>query len=214
MDRLDDGDLTIFTAGPVGFGNNIFIVLDRATGESAFVDAPGSAEELIAAAQEAGVTPRAILLTHSHFDHTPGIDGLKQKWGCHVYAGAAETNLAEGHRDTPVAHGDSVKVGSLVFRALHVPGHTPGSTTYVTGAHAFVGDTLFPGGPGRSGSNELLQQEIGSITTHLYALGDNTTVWPGHGATTTIGLSKAEYEVFAAKEHGPALQGDVSWLDS
>lgn len=214
MQHHDDGDLSIISAGPVGFGNNIYIVVDRATGESAFVDAPGTAEELIAVAEEAGVQPKAILLTHSHFDHTPGIDGLKEKYGCHVYAGAEETNLAEGHRDTAVAHGETVKVGSLAFRAIHNPGHTPGSTTFVTGAHAFVGDTLFPGGPGRSGSNALLKQELESITSRLYTLPGNTTVWPGHGATTTIDLSKAEYEVFAAKEHDPDLHGDVSWLDS
>ena len=92
-------------AGPVGFGNNIYIVVDRATGESAFVDAPGTAEELLAIAEEAGVQQKTNLLTHSHFDHTPGIDGLKEKYGCHEYAGDEETNRAEGQRDTAGAPG-------------------------------------------------------------------------------------------------------------
>ena len=102
MQRHEDGDLTIISAGPVGFGNNIYIVVDRTTGESAFVDAPGTADELIAVAEQAGVHPKTILLTHSHFDHTPGIDGLKERYGCHVYAGAdgmpAPTTVAV---DTP-----------------------------------------------------------------------------------------------------------------
>ena len=59
MQRVDDGKLSILVGGPVGFGNNIYIVIDRASGESAFVDAPGSAEELIAFAEEAGVSPGA-----------------------------------------------------------------------------------------------------------------------------------------------------------
>jgi hydroxyacylglutathione hydrolase len=97
---------------------------------------------------------------------------------------------------------------------VSVPGHTPGSTTYLHGKHAFVGDTLFPGGPGRTRTNENLQEELASITSQLYVLPDETVVWPGHGSKTTIGESKAEYAVFAAKEHAPDLAGDVNWLTS
>jgi glyoxylase-like metal-dependent hydrolase (beta-lactamase superfamily II) len=214
VQRIDDGDLTIFVSGPVGFGNNIYIVQDRATGEAAFVDAPGSAEELAAAAAEAGVEPRSILLTHGHFDHTAGIDGVKSRYGARLFAAAGEPGVKEGQADVAVGHGDGLRVGNLEFRAIHNPGHTPGSTTFVTGKHAFVGDTLFPGGPGRSGSNDLLRQEIESITSRLYALPDDTKVWPGHGDSTTIGESKAEYAVFAAKEHPADLHGDVLWATS
>jgi hydroxyacylglutathione hydrolase len=97
---------------------------------------------------------------------------------------------------------------------VSVPGHTPGSVTFLHGTHAFVGDTLFPGGPGRTASNQNLQQELESITTRLYALPDETVVYPGHGARTTIGESKVEYEVFASKEHDPDLHGDVNWHTS
>jgi glyoxylase-like metal-dependent hydrolase (beta-lactamase superfamily II) len=102
----------------------------------------------------------------------------------------------------------------LRFRVISVPGHTPGSTTFVSGKHAFVGDTLFPGGPGASRSNDLLREEVASITTQLYVLPDDTAVWPGHGAGTTIGASKAEYAVFAARPWNPELKGDVNWLTS
>ena len=214
MQRVEDGELSILVGGPVGFGNNMYIVVDRVSGESAFVDAPGSAEENIAFAEEAGVSPGAILLTHGHFDHTPGIDGLKAKYGAKLFAAGGEPGVNEGQTDVTVGHGDTLKVGSLEFRAIHNPGHTPGSTTFVVGGHAFTGDTLFPGGPGRTSSNDLLQQEIASITTHLYALPDEMIVWPGHGDSTTIGASKQEYAVFAAKEHPADLHGDVLWLES
>lgn len=210
MERIEDGELAIVIAGPVGFGNNIYIVIDRSTNEAAFIDAP-DIEQSTATAEKAGVRPSKILLTHSHGDHTGGIDALKKKFGCRVYGDPAEPWLKAGQLDHPVAHGDEVRVGDLTFRAISVPGHTPGSTTFVHGRHAFVGDTLFPGGPGRSGSNALLQQEIVSITTELYALPDNTTIYPGHGDRTTIGASKAEYAVFASKPHSPDLHGDVTW---
>jgi len=110
--------------------------------------------------------------------------------------------------------GDEVAVGGAVVRVLHTPGHTPGSVSLVTGGAVLTGDTLFPGGPGHSRTNEALQQEIVSITTWLHTLPDGTLVLPGHGDTTTVGESKAEYEVFAGKDHDPDLHGDVLWLES
>lgn len=213
VETIEDGDLRIVVAGPTGFANNIYILVHKPTNEAVFIDAP-DVDVCRQAAEAAGVRPSAIWLTHSHGDHTAGIDGLRQAFGCKVIADANEPWLKEGQLDQPVTHGDRVTLSSLEFRALSVPGHTPGSTTFVHGKHAFVGDTLFPGGPGHSRSNELLQQEIMSITTHLYALDDDTTIYPGHGARTTIGESKKEYAVFAGKQHKPDLYGDVNWLES
>ncbi|MBI5949956.1 MAG: MBL fold metallo-hydrolase [Chloroflexi bacterium] len=214
MERITDGDFEVVVAGPAGFGNNIYVVVDHATGAAAFVDAPDEVEQSIAAAEAAGANPSLILLTHSHGDHTASIDKLKARYGCKVYGDPREPWLKPGQLDESVAHGGEVKVGNLGFRVLSVPGHTPGSTTFLWGKHAFVGDTLFPGGPGRTASNANLQQEIGSITTHLYALPDDTVIYPGHGDRSTIGASKAEYAVFAGKPHNPDLHGDVNWLES
>jgi len=214
METFRDGDLEIVMGGPAGYGNNVWVAVDRSTGEAAFIDAPGDPEANIAAAEALGVKPTKILLTHGHMDHTPSIDALKECYGAKVYADANEPGLKGGQLDEAVRDGDLIPVGNLRFRVVSVPGHTPGSTTFVCGKSAFVGDTLFPGGPGRSRDNAALQQEIGSITARLYELPDDTTIYPGHGATTTIGASKAEYAVFAAKTHAPDLCGDVSWLES
>jgi glyoxylase-like metal-dependent hydrolase (beta-lactamase superfamily II) len=214
MERVEDDGLAVVIAGPAGFGNNIYIVIDTATNEAAFIDAPDDVDQSIAAAEQAKVRPSKILLTHSHGDHTASIDKLKERYGAALYADPREPWLKEGQLYHPVAHDDEVKVGELAFKVLSVPGHTPGSTTYVHGLHAFVGDTLFPGGPGRSVSADALRQEIDSIERHLYALPEATTIYPGHGARTTIGLSKREFADFAAREHDPDLHGDVLWADS
>ena len=214
MEKLVDGDLGIVRAGPAGFGNNIYLVIDEASGEAAFVDAPDEVEKSVAAVGFAGVEPSAILLTHSHADHTASIAALKERYGCRLIAAPAEPWIPEGQLDEAVGDGDTVRVGGLAFAVVSIPGHTPASTAFVHGGHAFVGDTLFPGGPGHSRSHEALQQEIASITARLYALDDATVVWPGHGERTTIGASKAEYAVFAAREHAPDLHGDVLWLES
>ena len=214
MERIQDGDLEITVSGPAGFGNNIYVIVDKATGESAFVDAPDEIEQSIAAAEAAGAKPSKILLTHSHGDHTASIDGLKERYGCKVYADAREPWLKDGQLDETVTHGDEVSVGNMRFRVVSVPGHTPGSTTFVHEKHAFVGDTLFPGGPGRTRTNADLQQELASITTELFALPEDTHVHPGHGLPTTIGASKKEHAIFAAKPHAADLHGDVSWSES
>ncbi len=214
MERVEDDGLAVVIAGPAGFGNNIYIIIDTGTNEAAFVDAPDDVAQSIAAADGANVRPSKILLTHSHGDHTASIDKLKERYGSVLYGDAREPWLKDGQLDHAVTHGDEVRVGDLAFKVISVPGHTPGSTTYVHALHAFVGDTLFPGGPGRSANADALRQEIDSIERELYALPEATTIYPGHGPRTTIGLSKREFADFAAREHDPDLHGDVLWADS
>ena len=92
--------------------------------------------------------------------------------------------------------GDVISAGGVNLTAVFTPGHTPGSTCYFTEGHLFSGDTLFPGGPGKSGSPEKFKQLVESITTKLFTLGDDVNVFPGHGETDgSIRESKAEYAV-------------------
>ena len=77
--------------------------------------------------------------------------------------------------------------------------------------HLFSGDTLFPGGPGKTPTPEALRQVIDSITGRLFTLPDETAVYPGHGADTTIAAAKEEYADFASRPHAPDLCGDVLW---
>ncbi len=83
-----------------------------------------------------------------------------------------------------MSDGEEIAVGGGAIRAMHTPGHTPGSTCYLAGRILFSGDVLFPGGPVRAQSPADLQQSIASITERLYALPDETPVLPGHGADT------------------------------
>jgi glyoxylase-like metal-dependent hydrolase (beta-lactamase superfamily II) len=214
VERITDGNLEIVAAGPAGYGNNIYIVIDRETGDAAFIDAPGEPDKSIAAAEEAGVSPSKILLTHAHFDHTDGIAALKERYGSELYAAPNELPEELGEPDEIVRDAQEIPVGNLGFRVIYNPGHTPGSISFLHGNHVFVGDTLFPGGPGRTRTNADLMQEIDSIKERLYTLPDDTIVWPGHGDRTTIGESKAEFAEFDGREHDPDLHGDVLWRES
>ena len=110
--------------------------------------------------------------------------------------------------------GEDVKAGTISLKAISTPGHTDGSTCLVTGSHVFTGDTLFPGGPGKTRSPEHLKQIIASITSGLLTLSDDTNVFPGHGDDGSIGSSKAEYATYDSKEHPADQSGDVLWLSS
>ena len=78
----------------------------------------------------------------------------------------------------------------------------------------FTGDTLFPGGPGKTGSPENLQQIIESITSKLLVLGNDVTLYPGHGDDGNLRTSKEEYQVYASKDHLAGQFGDVLWTSN
>ncbi|MBM4416521.1 MAG: MBL fold metallo-hydrolase [Chloroflexi bacterium] len=208
-----DAQVTVELVGPLGpFENNAYIVRPMAGGAATVVDAPAGAEAIVEALGGAAV--ERIVVTHSHRDHWDGFGVLRAHTQAPVFASERETELDPAHGVQPLADGAAFAVGGAQVEVLHTPGHTPGSICLRVGGALLTGDTLFPGGPGHSRSPEALQQAIAAITGRLYPLPEATLVLPGHGAGTTIGASRAEYAVFAAKAHPADLHGDVLWLES
>ena len=95
----------------------------------------------------------------------------------------------------------------------HATGEKKGPVEIETteGPALISGDTLFPGGPGRSDSAEALRQMVSSIKASLLQLPPETVVYPGHGDNTTIADARREVAEFEARPHPADLHGDVTW---
>ena len=205
-----DGNMRITRLGNLGpYSNNAYVISDAATGDALIVDMPSGSTATVEVVS--GLNVKGILLTHTHPDHWAEYDLVKSATGAPVYCHPAERIMPADKIDRRLADGDEIVVASVHVQAVHTPGHTPGSTCYTTGRFVFSGDTLFPGGPGRTQTPEDLRQTIVSITSRLHSLPDDTLVLTGHGDNTTIGESKREYALFEARDKPADLCGDVTW---
>lgn len=192
------------------YDNNAYIIVCKATTESLIIDTPRDVAAVLAEAQDTDVV--SVAITHGHGDHIEGYAEFRAEL-------AAPFGLHKDDADRLLPHvsefyledGATIKVGKLSFKLMHTPGHTPGGVCLLLGKHLFSGDTLFPGGPGKTQTPDALKQVITSITERLFVLPDDTNVYPGHGADTTIAASKAEYAIFASRVHPADLSGDVLW---
>jgi glyoxylase-like metal-dependent hydrolase (beta-lactamase superfamily II) len=194
------------------FDNNCYIVTCRTTGESVVVDAPAEATKILKGLE--GTQPRFILITHTHMDHLGALSELKSKLGIPVAVHPLDANGLPLQPETLLGDGGTVSFGRVKLRVLHTPGHTPGSLCFLTGKYLISGDTLFPGGPGRTGSPAHLRQIIESIEEKIFCLPDDTQVHPGHGDSTILKKEKEEFAAFSSRPHDPNLCGDVLWLSS
>jgi hydroxyacylglutathione hydrolase len=206
----NDDTLRIERIETAPFGTNAYILFCAQTGQSAVIDAPGDAARITG--KLTGTEPRYLLLTHSHRDHTGVLAALRESLGVPFLAHPADAGGFPATPDRLLENGEILPLGNLEIEVIHTPGHTPGSVCFRCGGYLFAGDTVFPGGPGKTASPEAFRQITAAITEKILVLPKEVRVLPGHGEATTVGEVSGEYTVFAAREHAPDLCGDVLWL--
>lgn len=209
---VNDEDIRIekLQLGP--YGTNCYIVVCNRTKKSLVIDAPTHADRI--AAKLSGTQPQYILLTHDHMDHVGALAALRSKLNVPLGAHTLDSSQVSPTPEISLKDGDTIKLGNLVFDVLHMPGHTPGGLCFKTGVHLFSGDSIFPGGPGKTWSPANLKQLIDSLKAKIFVLPDETQIYPGHGEITNIRKEKEEFAIFESREHRPDLCGDVLWLKS
>lgn len=190
---------------PLGNGQmNGYIIFDKDSKEAAIID-PGYDFKIINKnILDLDLTPKYILLTHSHGDHIGAVEELKDnyknlKLGINVneveMLYRADLNLSSMiqpreislESDFTFIDGEIIKLGEDEIKVLHIPGHSPGGSGFLIDGHVFVGDSLFKMSIGRTdfymGDLQVL---LTSIKTKLFILDGETIVHPGHGPDTSI----------------------------
>ncbi|MEE8374245.1 MAG: MBL fold metallo-hydrolase [Dehalococcoidia bacterium] len=194
------------------FGTNAYILKCVATGDSVLVDAPGEADRI--ADRLKGTNPKYILITHNHIDHVVALVELQSSLKIPIAAHSADASGLPATPDVLLDDVDAVSFGKVKLKVLHTPGHTPGSLCFLTGDYLISGDTVFPGGPGKTNSPAAFKQIIESITGKIFVLPDDVRMYPGHGDATDVKKAKEEYAAFSSRSHDPGLCGDVLWLSA
>ena len=202
-----------YCLGPVR--TNTYIVYRETDDENGpagavIIDPAEQGEAIADAVAERGLSIEAVLITHAHFDHIMGIDGILARKKVPVYAADTERKLcasAEMNQsavleractvepDEWLSDGQKIRLAGMEFTVLHTPGHTPGSCCYYleegTDRILFSGDTLFQASVGRTDLPGGSTEQITESVRKLYAmLPDDTHVYPGHGESTYIGFEK------------------------
>ncbi|MFH1292912.1 MAG: MBL fold metallo-hydrolase [Pseudomonadota bacterium] len=207
-----DEDIQIENLSLGPYGTNSYILICARTGDSVVVDAPAEASVIQERLKE--TNPRYLLITHNHFDHTGALKAVKAELAIPVAAHPEDATQLPLKPDILLKGGEALSFGKVELKVFHTPGHTPGSLCFYTEDYLIAGDTIFPGGPGKTSSPENLKQIIESITSKIFTLPDDTRIFPGHGDSTVLKLEKEAFAVFSSHQHDPELCGDVLWLSS
>jgi hydroxyacylglutathione hydrolase len=207
-------DVEMLTVGAIA--ENCFLLRREGSDRVLIVDPGEEAERILAAAGEMGEV-EAILLTHCHFDHIGAVAPVAAATGAPVYCPRIEVPILADimafvpwdgfgpyesyDADETVGGGETLALAGLELDVIFTPGHSPGHVTYsVRGEDAiFSGDVLFQGSVGRvdlpgSDGPALMESIRGLLDSHP----EETVVYPGHMATTTLGAERASNPFLAS----------------
>ncbi len=195
-------DLVISKLALGAMDNNTYLLRCRSTGKSVLIDAPGPADGLL---EFVGGEPlEAVVVTHGHGDHVQALPELVAATGAAVLGHPGDADLLPLPLTRELGHGDQVAFGDIALSVIHLRGHTAGSIALAYDdpaghVHLFTGDSLFPGGPGRT-TPETFPQLMDDLTDRVFdRFADETWIYPGHGNDTTLGAERSHLDAWRAR---------------
>lgn len=199
-------DITKVAVGPMD--NNAYLLRDRATGKTLLIDAANEPDRLLELCN-GGLD--MVLTTHCHADHWLALEEVVSKTGAITYAAAPEVAEIPIPTHIELEDGDEITLGESTLEVVFLTGHRASYLDHVStsaaliyrdpdgSTHVFAGDCLFPGGVGNTCDDPAaFTQLLNDVANRLFArLPDDTTVYPGHGADTTLGTERPSLSEWA-----------------
>lgn len=193
------------------FGQISYLIWLRGQPAAVVIDPGFDTASIVRILEEHSLSLAAILNTHGHVDHIAGNASLKEAFpDAPIIIGRNEATLLDdpdanlsrpfglsiprSAADRLVDDGEILELAGIRFEVREIPGHSPGSVVYISHdfdpAIVFGGDVLFAGSVGRTDMGGDTRQLLSGIQRKLFDLPDETTIFPGHGRLTTIGVEK------------------------
>jgi glyoxylase-like metal-dependent hydrolase (beta-lactamase superfamily II) len=182
--------------------NNCYLLTCKHTGEAVLIDAAASSDTLMSLVGDTPLTH--VVTTHQHWDHHRALADVVQATSAATVAGVPDAAAITEQTGVPVTieaeQGNTVPVGDCTLEVIAIAGHTPGSIALLysdpTGhPHLFTGDSLFPGGPGRTTNPDDFTSLMDDLEAKVFdRLPDDTWFYPGHGNDSTLGVERPHLE--------------------
>ncbi|RVW05757.1 MBL fold metallo-hydrolase [Rhodococcus xishaensis] len=184
------------SVGPMD--NNTYLITCSETGRSVLVDAANDATRILQLVEEQAPQLELIITTHQHHDHWFALAEVAEKTGVPTAAHPLDSAILSVPPTRSLEGGDTVTVGNLLLEVIHLSGHTPGGITLALKeqdengrVHLFTGDSLFPGGVGKTPDAEHFTSLMNDVEGKLFArFPDDTAFYPGHGKDSTLGAER------------------------
>ena len=201
--------------------NNSYLISSKKSDHATIIDVPENPRDLLSKIRRNKIDKSLnqekinVIITHGHHDHIEGLELLVDRIGkIYITIGLKDARYITNNENiAPIIKDQSIVNGDIKVESLITPGHTEGSICLLfepkdDSKFLFTGDTLFPGGPGKTTSSLNFQSIYNSIKNKIYSLPEDTKILPGHGKFTDIRQSKREFKNFNFKSH---IFGDVTW---
>ncbi len=202
MMLADLPEVTIRSIQVSEMDNNVYVLTSKSSGAQVLIDAADDAAAILGLLADAQADTDAearvalIITTHSHWDHVRALADVREATKARTAAGKDDIADIAVPTDVPLSQGDVGSFEGFELEAIHLRGHTPGSIALLYRdphgpAHLFSGDSLFPGGVGKTANGDDFASLLDDVTARVFDhLPDDTLVHPGHGAGTTLGAER------------------------